>query len=200
MSGIKLSSVCSILFSGLIIFLFSCQSSDERDRLSFQDPVGEVVDSLRTMRTFIWKISEYLNQESGYHIDKGRYYNSVFINGNRIASVDELRELLIEYSNAQRRGISHLNPDIQTSGLINDRILFRFYSLAFFLDDNYISSSYVDKYYNAVVFSYKDTLILNDHESRRIILIDDIKDTSLFFNEIKIFEKGEEIVLFSPYK
>ncbi len=184
------------ILSGLCI---SCSSSEERVSLSFQDPIIEVADSLRIMRNFIWNLSEYLDRESGYYIDKGRFHNDFFIEGEKILNVQDLRGVLLEpSSNKDTAFFDCTNSEI--TDFLSDKTLARFLALSVYLDDNYISSGYIDKYFNMVVFGYKDTLLNDDQDTRKVTLIEEIEDTSIFFNEVRIYERKNNLVLFSPYK
>jgi len=197
-SNTKLLLIVFTFFFTIAGITFSCQHSEERNTLSFQSPATEVIDSLHIMRNFVWNLSEYLDRESGYYIDKGRFYNNLFIEGRKVVNVEDLRKALMNSGNSQDTVIVCDEKGI--TNLLSDKALARFITLSIYLDDNYISSSYIDKYFDAVVFGYRDTLISDDQDVRRIILIDDIKDSSAFYNEVRIYEKMNDIVLFSPYK
>lgn len=189
-------TLCAAVVSGLSI---SCQSSEERNSLSFQDPIIEVADSLSIMQNFVWNLAEYLDRECGYYIDKGRFYNDLFIEGERIINVEDIREVLLEFSNPQDTASVHCE-NAEITDLLSDKTLARFLALSVYLDDNYISSSYIDKYFNVVVFGYKDTLLNDDQDTRKITLIEEVTDTSAFFNEVRIYDRKNNMVLFSPYK
>ena len=199
-SNTKLLLIVFAFFTAIASITFSCQHSDERNTLSFQAPATEVIDSLQIMRNFVWNLSEYLDRESGYYIDKGRFYNNLFIEGRRVVNVEDLRKALMNSGNSQDTAVVCYENEKEITSMLSDKALARFIALSIYLDDNYISSSYIDKYFDAVVFGYRDTLISDDQDVRRIILIDDIKDSSAFYNEVRIYEKMNDIVLFSPYK
>jgi len=199
-SNTKLLLIVLAFFIVIASITFSCQHSKERNTLSFQAPATEVIDSLHIMRNFVWSLSEYLDRESGYYIDKGRFYNNLFIEGRKVVNVEDLRKALMNSGNSQDTVVVCDENEKEITNMLSDKALARFISLSIYLDDNYISSSYIDKYFDAVVFGYRDTLISDDQDVRRIILIDEIKDSSAFYNEVRIYEKMNDIVLFSPYK
>ena len=185
----------------MVLVLIKCLSREEsiRDKIVFQTPVGTVVDSLEIMNNFISNMTLHLGKKSGYRIHKGEVYDDLYIGGEKIGNMDEIRNAIEE---------SRLNPDsiqveVKTNDIFNaltDISLTRFVNLAMFLDDNNVSSSYYSQYYNAIVFDYRDTLIYDDEDVRNIIILETVLDTSQFLNEVRVFDRKNKIVLFSPYK
>jgi len=185
----------------MALVLVKCLSREDsiRDKIVFQTPVETVVDSLEIMNNFISNMTLHLDKKSGYRIHKGKGYNDLYIGGKKIGNMDEIRNAIEK---------SRLNPDsiqieVKTNDIFNsltDISLTRFVNLAMFLDDNSIASSYYSQYFNAIVFGYRDTLIYDDEDVRNIILLETVVDTSQFINEVKVFDRKDKIVLFSPYK
>lgn len=196
----KLLLIVIAFFCTIAGVTFSCKHLDERNTITFQDPATEVIDSLHIMRNFILNLSEYLDRESGYYIDKGRFYNSLFIEGRMVVDVGDLRRALKSSGNSQDTVVVRDKNEKEIANMLSEKALARFITLSIYLDDNDISSCYIDKYFDVVVFGYKDTIINDDQDVRRIVLFDDIEDSLGFYDEVRIYEKMNDIVLFSPYK
>ena len=174
-------------------------NDNKRDVIIFPTPIETVIDSLVVMNNFINNMSVHLDKNSGYRIDKGKFYNDLYIGGEKIANLDEVRKT-IENSKHTTESVQINFKANDVFKTLTDQNLTRFINLAIFLDDNYISSSYHSRYYNTIVFDYRDTLIYDDQDVRNIVFIEGIKDTSHFMNEVVLFDRKDRLVLFSPYK
>lgn len=183
----------------LLLLVIPKEKVNKRNVITFQESTEEVIDSLRVMRNFVQNLSLHIDKKSGYYIDKGRFYNDLYIGGKKVLNVEDLKNSLLKSKQTKDSVELQIQND-EVFAVLPDDILTRFIYLSVYLDNNYISSSYIDKYYDAVIFGYRDTLINDDEEVRNIMFLEDIKDTTTFFNEVVVFDRQKGIILFSPYK
>lgn len=175
------------------------KKDDKKDTITFQSPIETVIDSLKVMHNFISNMSIHLDKKSGYRIDKVKTSNDLYIGGKKVVSLKEVRSSISKSKLSKDSVKVHVN-DNDIFNVLTDENLTRFINLAIFLDDNYVSSSYVSKYYNTLIFGYRDTVIYDDEDVRNIVFLESILDTTQFVNEVKVFDRKKGLILFSPYK
>lgn len=175
------------------------KNGDKRNSIVFQSPIENVIDSLKVMHNLINNISIHLDKKTGYSIDKVKSGNDLYIGGKKVVSLREFRTS-ISKSKLSKDSVKIQINDNDIFNILTDENLTRFINLAIFLDDNYISSCYVSKYYNTLIFGYRDTVIYDDEDVRNIVFLESILDTTQFLDEVKVYDKTKELILFSPYK
>lgn len=185
----------------VLIFLYKQfhKNDHKKNLITFQSPIETVIDSLKVMHNFINNMSIQLNKKTGYSIDKVKPGNDLYIGGKRVVSLKEVRNSMSKSKLSKDSVNIHVN-DNDIFNILTDKSLTRFINLAIFLDDNYVNSSYVDKYYSTLIFGYRDTVIYDDEDVRNIVFLESILDTTQFLDEVKVYDRKNGLILFSPYK
>lgn len=192
--------IALIVLLALIIFYRQLHKNDrKKDSITFQSPIETVIDSLKVMHNFINNMSIHLDKKSGYRIDKVKSGNDLYVGGKNVVSLSEVRNSMSKSKLSKDSVKMHVN-DNDIFNILTDENLTRFINLAIFLNDNYVSSCYVSKYYNTLIFGYRDTVIYDDEDVRNIVFLESILDTTQFLNEVKVYDRKKELILFSPYK